>query len=108
VFRLIIIVIFDNVHFIIFVHYCTTFVKKTCTLEYKTLHSLESKIADTKKQLSKLDEQIAEAQRMVVTLVRSSSYDDPRWCKEELNSNITMLRRNREKLNAEYRKVRSD
>ena len=61
-----------------------------------------------KKQLSKLDEQIAEAQRMVVTLVRSSSYDDPNWCKEELNSNVTMLRRSREKLNAEYRKVRTN
>ena len=78
------------------------------TLEYKKLHGLDSKIADMKKQLSKLDEQIAEAQRMVVTLVRSSSKDDPRWCSEELNSNVTTLRRGREKLNYEYRKVRNN
>jgi len=84
------------------------FFQKTYTLEHKKLYGLESRIADIKKQRSKLDEQISDIQRIVVTLVRSSSCDDPRWCKEELNSNITTLRRNREKLDSEYRKVSSD
>ena len=61
-----------------------------------------------KKVLTKLDEQITEAQRMVVTLVRSRSNDDPRWCSEELNSNVTSLRRDREKLNSQARKVRNE